>query len=88
MSALVRRHEGDGWNISLADSGVRIQVDFALTVLTTDGFAFRIEQPLIFTDRHGREHLLIPDGDPTKLTPALALARTTVTVASAFDDGR
>lgn len=88
MSPLVRRHQGDGWNISLEDSGLRVQVDFALTLLTTDGFAFRIEQPLVLTDPLGREHLLIPDGDPMKLAPVLALARTNLSQASAFDDGR
>lgn len=88
MSTLRRRVDNDGWELPVADAGVRVQVDYALTLLTTDGFAFRIERPLILTDSHGREHRLVPDGDPRRLAPALALARTTLISANAFDDGR
>lgn len=87
MSTLVRRPENDGWVLSPADTGVRVQVDYALSLRTTDGYVFRIEQPLTLTDSDGHQQLLIPEGDPAKLAPALALARTAMIVANAFDDG-
>ena len=87
MSTLIRRPENDGWILSLADTGVRVQVDYALSLLTSDGYIFRIEQPLTLTNGDGHQHLLIPEGDPAKLAPALELARTAMTVANAFDDG-
>lgn len=87
VSILLRRPENDGWVLSPADTGVRVQVDYALSLLTSDGYVFRIEQPLTLTDHDGRRHLLIPEGDPAKLAPALALARTAMLVANAFDDG-
>lgn len=88
VSRLLRRDQGDGWNLALGDSGLRIQVDYAVTFLTTDGFAFRIEQPFVLTDPSGHEQLLVPEGDPTKLAPVLLLSRTAVRRAAAFDDGR
>lgn len=87
MSTLIRRPENDGWILPVADTGVRVQVDYALSLLTSDGYIFRIEQPLTLTNSGGRQHLLIPEGDPAKLAPALELARTAMTVANAFDDG-
>ncbi|WP_116115998.1 DUF6188 family protein [Austwickia chelonae] len=85
--ALIRRPENDGWVLPLADTGVRVQVDYALSFLTSDGYIFRIEQPLTLTSSDGHQHLLVPEGDPTKLAPALELGRTTMTMANAFDDG-
>lgn len=88
MSTLIRRTKNDGWVLSLADAGVRVQVDYALSLLTSDGYVFRIEQPLTLTDSDGHQQVLIPEGDPAKLAPALALARTALIVANAFDDGQ
>lgn len=89
VNSHVRRNDGsDGWDVLINDCGLLIQVDFALTLITTDGFAFRIEQPLVFTDQHDDDHLLTPEEDPTRLAPVLALARTSMKSASALDDGR
>ena len=87
VSMLSRRPENDGWVLSLADTGVRVQVDCALSLLTSDGYIFRIEQPFTLTSSEGHQYLLIPEDDPGKLAPALELARTAMTVANAYDDG-
>lgn len=88
MSGVLRRRGDDGWVFGIADRGARVMIDYAVTVATSDGFAFRIEQPLVLTDVDHRKHLLVPEGDPMRLLPVLALARTAVASAMAFDDGR
>ncbi len=88
VSGLLRRGGDDGWDFDTADHGARVMIDYAVTVATSDGYAFRIEQPLVLTDRDHQEHLLVPEGDPMRLRPVLALARTAVASARAFDDGR
>jgi hypothetical protein len=88
VSGVVRRQGEDGWDFDIADRGARVEIDYAVTVATSDGYVFRIEQPLVLTDADGQEHLLVPEGDPMRLRPALSLARTAVAGARAFDDGR
>ncbi|MGL4832097.1 MAG: DUF6188 family protein [Propionibacteriaceae bacterium] len=88
MSSLVRRTTECGWDIITHDRGSRIQIDYAVSVLTTDGFEFRIEGPFMFIDAAGCLHMITPEGNPRTLSPVLAIARTTLARASAFDDGR
>lgn len=83
-----RRAEQDGWEAKSDDLGSRVLVDYALTVSTTDNYSFRIEGSFQFVDASGREHALVPDGDPAGLAVVLAAARTSLTIALAFDDGR
>lgn len=88
MTGILRRDEAGGWEVESDDLGCRIQIDYAFTVSTTDDYSFRIEGPFIFVDTAGCEHALIPERDPTALAVALAVARTSLGVARAFDDGR
>ncbi|WP_246119481.1 DUF6188 family protein [Cellulomonas massiliensis] len=88
MSRPLRRLGDVGWEISIADGATRVAIDYGVTIATTDGYTFRIEQPFVPTDAEGSEFLLVPEGDPLRLCPVLALARTTVASARAFDDGR
>jgi hypothetical protein len=88
MSRLLRRLHVAGWEIPIADTGTRVVIDYGVSVATTDGYTFRIEQPFVLTNVEGNELLLVPEGDPLRLCPVLALARTSVTSARAFDDGR
>jgi hypothetical protein len=80
--------EADGWEAESDDLGCRVQVDYAFTVSTTDDYSFRIEEPFVFVDVAGREHALVPEGDPAGLAVALVVARTRLSIARAFDDGR
>ncbi|QZN84584.1 DUF6188 family protein [Cellulomonas sp. C5510] len=88
MSGIRRRGDDDGWDFDIAGRATHIAIDCAVVIATSDGYSFRIEQPfrLIDADRH--EHVLVPEGDPLNLRPVLALERTNLASARAFDDGR
>ncbi|GAA1246200.1 hypothetical protein GCM10009633_19220 [Janibacter melonis] len=84
---MTRRPDDDGWVICSTDSCLWIKIDWAVSVETNDGYAFRIEEPFALTLPGGVEQTLTPEGDPALLGPVLAVARTTLTSASALDDG-
>lgn len=51
------------------------------------GFELRIEQPFVVTNSDGTETLVVPEGDPERLSSAVQLARREVAPAEAFKDG-
>ncbi|MFI6078612.1 DUF6188 family protein [Actinoplanes sp. NPDC051343] len=70
---------------------LQVRVDFALTLVLKrgeDAFEVRIEQPFEFVAADGGVHALDPEGDPVRLGPVLACARTVVAGATVFEDGR
>lgn len=67
---------------------VRCCVDYAVTIDAGNGVSIRIEQPFVFTNADGVEHLIVPEGNPVKTAPVLAVTRTSVVDAYAFSDGR
>lgn len=51
-------------------------------------FHLRIGEDFVFASTDGTEWALQPEGDPSKLGPALATLHSKVREATAFDDGR
>jgi hypothetical protein len=47
----------------------------------------RIEQPFVYRTAEGVEHLSVPEGDPVRLAPALAVCRQVARQGFAFKDG-
>ncbi|HSR84732.1 MAG TPA: DUF6188 family protein, partial [Streptosporangiaceae bacterium] len=54
---------------------------------TESEISVRIEQPFIYTSAAGIEHLIVPEGDPVRVAPVLAIARLSVRDGFAYDDG-
>src|SRR5258708_39338339 len=83
---------GDHWSVAVEDAQVhRVAFDWSvvLSVGPPAGPAFdvRIEQPCVLLLPDGNETVLVPDGDPMRLAPMLALVHRPVTRADAFRDG-
>lgn len=78
----------DRWLLPLAGQRVeRLCVGFAVTLLFTGGAELRIEQPFVVTSSEGTETLVVPEGSPAGLGPAVELVRRDVAHAEAFKDG-
>jgi Family of unknown function (DUF6188) len=82
----------DRWSLAVDNARVhRIAFDWAvvLSIGPPPGptFDIRIEQPCILLMPDGSETLLIPDGDPVRLAPLLALVRRSAIRVDAFRDG-
>lgn len=62
-------------------------VDYAFSFGTGNLISIRIEQPFVYTSADGAEHLIVPEGDPVQVAPALVIARLSVREGFAFADG-
>jgi Family of unknown function (DUF6188) len=87
----MREHD-DHWSVLVSDGEVtQLRIDFALTLIVAaspdDGFEVRIGGTCILTTPDGATAELAPEDDPTRLAPALRLARLGVQRTKAFKDG-
>jgi len=77
-----------GWLLPFADERVICCcVDYAVSFGTQGQISVRIEQPFVYKNANGVEHLIIPEEDPVRITPVLAIARLSVRDGFAYDDG-
>ena len=76
------------WLLPLADERVIwCCVDYAVSFGTQNGISIRIEQPFVYTNASGIEYLIIPEEDPVRVAPVLAVARLFVREGYAYSDG-
>lgn len=89
-SGLTRR--SDGWELPVAGFPItQLVLDYAVTlhIDAVDGLLeIRIEQPFVFTTTGGIEHLIVPEGKTDRIAPILAVVRSKVESARAYEDGR
>ena len=85
MSEVARcRRQGDRWELPV--DGVQVSeccVDFAVSIRLSIEVSVRI----VYTTADGLDHLVVPEGDPVRLAPVLAVTRRTVRWGAAFKDG-
>lgn len=62
-------------------------IDYAVSIGAQSGISVRIEQPFVYAGADGVEHLIVPEGDPVRVAPVLAVARLSVRDGFAYDDG-
>jgi len=62
-------------------------IDYAVSFGVQNQVTIRIEQPFVYTGIDGLEHLIVPEADPVKVAPVLAITRLSVRAAYAYDDG-
>lgn len=62
-------------------------IDYAFSFSTQGEILVRIEQPFVYTSANGVEHLLLPEEDPVRLAPVLAIARLSARDGFAYEDG-
>lgn len=87
-SGLERQPSMSRWLLPFADDRVIwCCVDYAVSLGTESEISVRIEQPFIYTSADGIEHLIVPEGDPVRVAPVLAIARLSVRDGFAYDDG-
>ena len=78
----------DRWVLPIGDQPVvACCVDYAMTLRFGNDVELRIEQPFVYRTAEGVEHLIVPEGDPVRLAPALAVCRQVVRQGFAFKDG-
>lgn len=78
----------DWWVLPVADQPVvTCCVDYALTFRFGNEVTLRIEQPFVYRTAEGVEHLIVPEGDPVRMAPALAVCRQVARQGFAFKDG-
>lgn len=78
----------DRWVLPVADQPVvTCCIDYALTFRFGNDVTLRIEQPFVYRTAEGVEHLIVPEGDPVRLAPALAVCRQVARQGFAFKDG-
>lgn len=78
----------DRWVLPVADQPVATCcIDYGFTLLFGNHLTVRIEQPFVYRTARGVEHLIIPEGDPAGLAPALSLCRQVARHGFAFKDG-
>lgn len=87
---LIEEHR-DRWLIAQTGGEVtRLMFDYAVTLTVDTGsgvIELRIGGPFVITNPSGHENLLIPEGEPEQLGPALTLVRQRVRRILAFKDG-
>jgi len=78
----------DRWLLPLAGELVTwCCVDYAVSFGTQNQISIRIEQPFVYTSANGVEHLILPEEDPVRVAPVLAIARLSVREGFAYSDG-
>jgi Family of unknown function (DUF6188) len=78
----------DRWVLPIGDeSVVACCIDYAITLRFGNEVSVRIEQPFVYRTGDGVEHLIVPEGNPVRLAPALAVTRLVVRQGFAFKDG-
>jgi hypothetical protein len=76
------------WMLPVADERVTwCCVDYGVSFGTQSQILIRIEQPFVYTSSDGAETLIVPEGDPVRVAPVLAIARLSVREGFAYDDG-
>ena len=92
MTSIHLTENNGRWQLPLDKAAVtQCCIDYGVTLRLdhpSGQFELRIEQTLDFVAADGTASNLDPDEDPTGIGPLLACTRTTVTSATAFDDGR
>jgi len=79
----------DRWNLPIVDElVVACCVDYGVTLHFSNGVIIRIGQPFIYRTTKGLEHLIVPEGDPVRVAPVLAICRQAVQQGFAFKEGR
>jgi hypothetical protein len=89
MAASLEHQQSMGrWLLPLADEPVIwCCVDYAVSFGTQNNVSVRIEQPFVYTSADGVEHLIIPEADPVRVAPVLAIARLSVHESFGYTDG-
>lgn len=89
MAMLLEHQAGmSRWLLPLHDEQVTwCRIDYAVSFGTQNQVALRIEQPFVYTSADGVEHLIVPEADPVKVAPVLAITRLSVREGFAYDDG-
>jgi Family of unknown function (DUF6188) len=76
------------WRLPLQDERVIwCCIDYAVSFGTQNQVTLRIEQSFVYTSSDGLEHLIVPEGDPVRIAPVLAITRLSVRCGFAYDDG-
>jgi hypothetical protein len=76
------------WRLPFANERVTwCCVDYAFSFSTQSQILVRIEQPFVYTSADGVEQLIVPEEDPVRLAPALAIARLSARDGFAYEDG-
>jgi hypothetical protein len=84
----------DRWELPIGGCDVtQCQIDYAFSLVVAaapaESFYVTIEQPFWFRASSGSdESMLVPEGPPVALGPALAVLRSSVERAVAYKDGR
>ena len=78
----------DRWVLPIGDESVMACcIDYAITLRFGNEVSVRIEQPFVYRTGDGVEHLIVPEANPVRLAPALAVTRLVVRQGFAFKDG-
>ena len=88
MTALDIRELADRWLLPIGDEFVvGYCIDYSITMRFANDVSIRIESPFVYTTANGIEHLIVPEGDPARLAPALVICRLAARQGFAFKDG-
>jgi hypothetical protein len=76
---IVEQPQQGRWELPVDGEDVlRCCVDYAVTIDLGNHVSIHIEQPFVFARADGTEHLIVPEDDPAKVAPVLAITRLSV----------